>query len=111
MRVGASNNGRESVVLSTTRIPVQVLHVGGIQGVLLTLQPATGQVRDGNIPYRVVPHQGTPARQQWGRFWTHVDKDKPAEFLSLVGTDATLVAEVVLWVRSVLERLLNAAPA
>src|SRR5262245_23407378 len=29
-------------------IPVQVLHVGGIQGVLLALQPATGQVRYGD---------------------------------------------------------------
>jgi hypothetical protein len=30
-------------------IPVQMLDMGGIQGVFLALQPATGQVRDGKI--------------------------------------------------------------
>src|SRR5262245_22154033 len=92
-------------------VPVQVLHVGGIQGVLLALQPATGQVRDGNVPDRVVPHQRTPARQQRRRRRAHVDEDEPAEFLGLVGADTALVAEVVLRVRGVLEWLLDAAAA
>ena len=92
-------------------VPVQVLHVGSIQGVLLTLQPATGQVRDGDVPYRIVPHQGTPARQQRRWLRAHVDKDEPAELLGLVGADATLIAEVVLRMCGILERLLDAAPA
>ena len=100
----------ENLLEIPASVPVQVLHVGGVQGVLLTLQPATGQVRDGDVAYRVVPHQGTPARQQrrWRR--PHVDEDEPAELLGLVGTDATLIAEVVLRVRGILERLLDAAP-
>src|SRR5207249_7799373 len=76
-----------------------------------TLQPATGQVRDGDVPYRVVPHQRPPARQQRRRFWAHVDKDEPAEFLGLVSADAALSAEVVLRVCGVLEWLLDAAAA
>src|SRR5213593_1871369 len=88
-----------------------MLHVSGVQGVLLALQPATGWMSNGDVPYRVVPHQGTPARQQrrWRR--AHVDEDEPAEFLGLVGADAALIAEVVLRVRGVLERLLDAAAA
>jgi len=46
-------------------------------------------------------------RQQRRWLRAHVDKDKPAEFLGLVGADATLIAEVVLRVRGVLERLLK----
>src|SRR5262249_8627814 len=44
-------------------VPVQVFHVRGIQRVLLPLQPATGQVRDGGVPHRIVPPQGHPWRQ------------------------------------------------
>src|SRR5213594_4211699 len=95
----------------TKGLPVQVLHVGSVQGVFLALQPAAGQVRYDDVPYCVVPHQGTPARQQRGWIRAHVDKDEPAEFLGFVGADAALGAEVVLWVGGVLERLLEAAAA
>src|SRR5215467_10498825 len=65
---------------------------------------------DGNVSDRIVPHQGTPARQQRRWLRAHVDKDEAAEFLGLVGADVALSTEIVLRVRGVLERLLNAAP-
>src|SRR5262249_50912338 len=101
----------ENLLEIPTGIPVQVLHVGGIQGVLLALQPATGQVRDGDVPYRVVPHQRTPSWQQRDRRRAHVDEDESGEFLGLVGADAAFVAEVVFRVRGILERLLDTAAA
>src|SRR5207244_3558535 len=45
-------------------VAVQVLGVGGVERVLLALQPAAGQVGDGNVAHRVLPDQGTPAGQQ-----------------------------------------------
>src|SRR5215475_1679131 len=101
----------ENLLEIPASVPVQMLHMGGIQGILLTLQPATGQVRDGDVADRVIPHQGPPARQQRDRRRAHVDEDEATEFLGPVGADAALVAEVVLRVRGVLERLLDAAPA
>src|SRR5215831_14603426 len=67
----------ENLLEIPTGIPVQVLHVGGIQRVHLALQPATGQVRDGDVSYRVVPHEGTPARQQRRWLRAHMDEDEP----------------------------------
>jgi len=49
----------ENLLKIPAGVPVQVLHVGSVQGVFLALQPATGQVRYGDVPYGVVPHQGT----------------------------------------------------
>src|SRR5262249_50819096 len=99
----------ENLLKIPASVAVQVLHVGGVQRVLLALQPATGQLRDGNVSDCVVPYQGTPTRQQRRRLRAHVDEDEPAEFLSPIGADATLGAEVVLRVRGVLEGLLDAA--
>ena len=73
-----------------------MLHVGGIQRVFLALQPAAGQVRDGDVPYRVIPYQRTPTWQQRGWCRAHVDKDEPTEGLApkLVEQVGTLLDEI-----------------
>jgi hypothetical protein len=72
---------------------VQVDAVGGIERVLLALQPVAVEDRDADLAYAVWPHEDVPAREERRRRWPEISPDQPTQLLHRIGRHPNPVLE------------------
>ena len=74
-------------------VAVEPLGVGGVKGVLHTLEPVAGQLDEVDLPVGGLVHQPLPAGEQRRRLRAHVREDEAAQGLHAIGVCPDTILE------------------